>query len=444
MTNQNLAGIPASAQMPDFNNQVELAQRLMGNFDRAPKGDRKPKESEDPRYWKLICSEKVPTSRALIRPLPDAGDVNKLFSVPQAVHKLWDDASRTFVEFKCRKTLGPNEKCLGCEMNMKMSRNATPEQKKGFIKERYAKNSFISNIYVINDILTPTNNFSVKLYRHSEKMAKTLMSPISKEGYSVVDPNAGFNAEAQIFRFSPHNPFDSYNFIVSAAYDYQKKMPDYFGNLSSSKFDLSWHGPLGNTQQEVDAILSQCVDLTTMFLSDIPTVEETGILFQKFLDGVAQGGFAQPGVQGYVQGGLGAPSAPNFAKPAGAPSASPMSLGNPTGFPQTPAQPMPAFGGFPQSGPIQAPAQKPQGQPGFSQASVAGFNAPGQQQYQPQGFPQQANPMFGNVQPSAAASAPQYHAPQRQQINTFGPTPVEPGPAQNEVEPIDAVDDLPF
>lgn len=146
------------------------------------------KSGADERFWKLSVDAKTSIGYAKIRFLP----APKGEEIPWArlfAHGFKTESGNWFIE-SCPTTLA-DRPCPVCKSNNKLW-NSGIESDKNIARDRKRKQSYISNILVVDDPAHPENNGKVFLYKYGPKIHQKIMELL----------------EPQFPDQKPANPFD--------------------------------------------------------------------------------------------------------------------------------------------------------------------------------------------------------------------------------------------
>lgn len=244
-------------------------------------GSDEKKDYSDPRMFKpsIRDATNVKDTRpdqyqALVRILPRGMEKSKPFAVEVQEH--FYSENRCTLNKKCRKTFGRNEICPVCDAAWKtynLGKDAHDEALMKVAKKRLPKTHYYCNVYVIKDAITPANNGKVMLWKMTKNMYEIIVRAMKPQPKAA----SAFAEEGdveQVQPFVPYHPITGRNLIVDLVRDPKTGFPSYEGS--------EWHNPkklttpppyaLAATEQEIDAILAQCNDLTE-FTADILPVD---------------------------------------------------------------------------------------------------------------------------------------------------------------------------
>lgn len=233
------------------------------------------KKEKDVRFFTPNINNAEKEYQSRIRQMPQGitGLQQKLpVSVEQHTHFIKEPEHNLFLTIKCRKTLGPKEHCPICEANWAMYNTGAKDLKKKALGRKNQINH-IGNFLVRDDITDPKNNGVVKLWRHTNKMHKTLLEPTLAEGAS--EEKKGFHKKKE--RFVPYSPVNGKDFYVIVTENPENGFPSYDG----SYWDEEGLSNLASTEDEMMGYLDQCHDLRE-FIDDVPSVEEMNRLYMEF------------------------------------------------------------------------------------------------------------------------------------------------------------------
>lgn len=275
-----------------------------------PQQDKGGKKEKDARFFNPNIKNADKEYQARIRQLPQGLDGlrNKLpVSVEQHTHFIKEPEHGLYLTVKCRKTLGPKEHCPICEANWAMYNTGQKDLKNKAMDRKNVVNH-IGNFLIRDDITDPANNDIVKLWRHTNRMHKTLLEPTLPDS----EEKRGFKKAKE--RFVPYSPVNGRDFYVIVTENPENGFPSYDG----SYWDEDGLSNLAPTEDEMMAYLEQCHDLRE-FIDDVKTADEINRLYMEFNQkleekmGASSAGNIQP-TQHYMGGnnGMGASS----SKPA--------------------------------------------------------------------------------------------------------------------------------
>lgn len=389
---------------------------------------------DDPRVWKprLDPSAGIVNYQARVRLLPCGGIdglKNNYVPVRQVpMHYLRDDATQTHASYKCRHGLSGNkeidvrhsrnEKCPFCDnlfLRLKALRASDPnpsDAKKTYITRMLPSCEWYANVYIIEDFVNPANNGTVKLWKMSNKLCSVVMepSPIPKSLFDVRSKNAEpvaagkVDLSKKIAKFKPEDPIHGHVFNFILGLDKTKK-GNVANDYSASNYEDS-ESLLAGTNDEINAILSQC--------SDLHEAAE-GILGEAEATAAIQGFWADVDRKIMEQSSSYAPAGNGYGQQY-SPSA-----GYAAAYPAATRQEAPAYfmsGNAPQQPAYQKPDQQaytaprtaaPQA-PAYQQPAQAAYTAPQAPVPQQPAYQKPAQPAY-SVPQAAAQQRPAYSAP---------------------------------
>ena len=155
------------------------------------------------------------THDSIIRFLPrPEGDVDQIPYVKLFNHGFKTATGQWFIE-NCPTTIGGE--CPVCTENSAVWK--TGEEGKQLARSRARKQSFYTNILVINDPQTPENNGKVFIFRFGIKVMKKIMAKLSPESeiderVDVFDFDKGMNFKLKI-RTGEYRNYDSCEFAAT-------------------------------------------------------------------------------------------------------------------------------------------------------------------------------------------------------------------------------------
>ena len=354
------------------------------NAQRETSGPVKIKRSEDPRFWKPSLSTAITEYQALARALPGDRLGKAPVSVQIDMHYLKECDGKVWLTIPCRKSLGKKE-CPICEANWRLwETNQKPL--KDLAKKRMPQTTFIGNFLILNDLIRPAFNGTVRLWEHRQTMHDFIMAPMSKAGVVLTKPTT-FGEKPVPERFLSYDPINGRNFVAHLNIDPKTEIPTYINSCWMAE-----QGPFTNDGRVMEMVMSQLHDLSE-FVPVYPDASEVAEKFQEFRNKVdayqaQQGGFGVP-QQGFApQQGFGVPQQ-GFAPQQGGFGAPQQGFSPQQGFapqqgfgaPQQAAFPVQTAQGFaPQS--TNAQVVIPGFNTGTTQTPVAvpGFNGAGFQQ----------------------------------------------------------------
>lgn len=279
---------------------------------------KKKSRKDDPRYYRprLVKEGKnyVGSYQSMIRLIPQLGwvqDKSLPYSVEQYMHYIQEKQHGLFLYIKCRKTLGPNEKCPVCDANWAIWRKATEAKDEAMVKvakARIAKGTAIGNILIVADLNNPELNGEVKLWEHTIPINAKLLAPLRAGDTSndAGEPTkkTGFKKEKKEEKldfFMPYHPTQGRNRIViieppednPTIVSYNES----FWDEESST--IGWYDKGADpdkdemivpaTTDEIMAVLEKAESLK-QFIDDVPTLEEMTLQLSEYNEKVAEAG----------------------------------------------------------------------------------------------------------------------------------------------------------
>lgn len=232
-------------------------------------------KEKDTRFFSPNIKNSEKEYQARIRQMPQGLDglKNKLpVSVEQHTHFIKEPEHGLYLTVKCRKTLGPKEHCPICEANWAMY-NTGQKELKNKAMDRKNQVNHIGNFLIREDITNPANTDLVKLWRHTNRMHKTLLEPTLSE--SSEGEKKGFRKKKE--RFVPYSPVNGRDFYVIVTENPENGFPSYDG----SYWDEEGLSNLAVSEDEMMAYLEQCHDLRE-FIDDVKSAEEINRLYMEF------------------------------------------------------------------------------------------------------------------------------------------------------------------
>ena len=276
---------------------IDMEQQQAVNKEMASKKKRK----EDPRFYKPRLSKKgdyyIGSYQTMIRLLPQKGwiqDKSLPFSQEQHMHYIKEEKSGLFLYIKCRKTLGPNEKCPICDANWAVWRKAKDSNDKVMLeiaKDRIAKKTAIGNVLICADLNNPDLNGEVRLWEHTLPINAKLLAPLRAGDTSndAGEPEKkGFKkkeVQEKVEFFIPFHPTQGRNriLIIEAPSDNPIMVSYNQSYWDEENSVLGWYPKGGNpendemivpaTTEEIMAVLEKTMSLKE-FTDDVPSVEE--------------------------------------------------------------------------------------------------------------------------------------------------------------------------
>ena len=240
-----------------------------------PQREKGGNREKDTRFFSPNIKNADKEYQARVRQMPQGLDglKNKLpVSVEQHTHFIKEPESGLYLTVKCRKTLGHKEHCPICEANWAMY-NTGQKELKNKAMDRKNQVNHIGNFLIREDITDPSNTGMVKLWRHTNRMHKTLLEPtLSESGES---DKKGFRKKKE--RFVPYSPVNGRDFYVIVTENPENGFPSYDG----SYWDEDGLSNLAPTEDEMMAYLEQCHDLRE-FIDDVKSAEEINRLYMEF------------------------------------------------------------------------------------------------------------------------------------------------------------------
>jgi len=261
----------------------------------------KKKRNEDTRFYRPRLLKKgdnyIGSYQTMIRPLPQKGwiqDKSLPFSQEQHMHYIKEKDTGLFLYIKCRKTLGPNEKCPICDANWAVWRKAKDSKDKSMeeiAKDRIAKKTAICNILICADLNNPDLNGEVKLWEHTLPINAKLLAPLRAGDTSndAGEPEIkGFKkkeTQEKVEFFIPFHPTQGRNriLIIEPPSDNHKIVSYNQSYWDEENSVLGWYPKNGDAQtdemivpattDEIMAVLEKAMPLKE-FIDDVPSVEE--------------------------------------------------------------------------------------------------------------------------------------------------------------------------
>lgn len=305
---------------------VDMEQQQAVNQETASKKKRK----EDERFYKPRLVKKgaiyVGSYQTMLRPLPQKGwiqDKSLPFSQEQHMHYIKEKASGLFLYIKCRRTLGPKEKCPICDANWAMWKKAKAANDKAMediAKDRIAKVTAICNVLICADLNNPELNGEVKLWEHTAPINAKLLAPL-RAGDTSNDAGEqekkGFKkkeVQEKTEYFIPYHPTKGRNRIIiiepppenQSIVSYNQSYWDDKGSI------LGWYPKGGDPEnseiitpastEEIMAVLERAWSLKE-FTEDVPSIEEMVMKLNEYNEKAIEAG-VQPIVDNktYVSG----------------------------------------------------------------------------------------------------------------------------------------------
>lgn len=269
------------------------------------------KKEKDVRFFTPNINNADKEYQSRIRQMPQGivGLQQKLpVSVEQHTHFIKEPEHNLYLTVKCRKTLGPKEHCPICEANWAMYNTGAKDLKKKAL-DRKNQINHIGNFLIRDDITDPENSGTVKLWRHTNRMHKTLLEPTLAD--AVDTAKKGFKKGKE--RFVPYSPVNGKDFFVIVTENPENGFPSYDG----SYWDEDGLTNLAATEDEMMGYLDQCHDLRE-FIDDVPSVEEINRLYtefnQKLEDKINNSNPGASSPESYYQGGSNAAASASTPK----------------------------------------------------------------------------------------------------------------------------------
>ena len=151
--------------------------------------------------------------------------------------------------------------------------NTGQKELKNKAMDRKNQINHIGNFLIRDDITDSSNSGLVKLWRHTNRMHKTLLEPTLAEIAEV--GKKGFRKKKE--RFVPYSPVNGKDFYVIVTENPENGFPSYDG----SYWDEEGLSNLAQSEDEMMAYLEQCHDLRE-FIDDVKTAEEINRLYMEF------------------------------------------------------------------------------------------------------------------------------------------------------------------
>lgn len=196
-------------------NNLDKLSKMMDKMDTK-------KSYADDRFW-YPKKDKAGNGFAVIRFLPESDGETETF-VSVYSHSFKSPNGKWYIE-NCPTTLGRDD-CPVCHANSELWNSGIDSNKK-IVSERKRRLSYISNVYVISDPVSPENEGKVFLYKYGKKVMDKIESAMKPEFPS--DP-----------KFNPFEFWGGDNGELPGA-DFELKIRQYEGypNYDKSQFKTS-------------------------------------------------------------------------------------------------------------------------------------------------------------------------------------------------------------
>jgi hypothetical protein len=211
-------------------NSIERLQKKAANTLGGNRGT-------DDRFWTL-SKDKTGNGHAVIRFL-EAPEGNDAPWVMYYEHGFQGPTGQWYIE-KSRTTLGDDETDPVGELNRKLWATGL-DRNKETVRKRARKTRFVSNILVINDPSAPENNGKVFLFRYGKSIFRMIQDAMKPE-------------------FEDEEPFLPFDFWEGANLKLRVRIGEN-GWPTYDKSEFMSLSPLGDTDEEIEAIYKQCYDL---------------------------------------------------------------------------------------------------------------------------------------------------------------------------------------
>jgi hypothetical protein len=222
------------------------------------KSETKTKSFEkDTRFWTPTV-DKDKNATVLMRFLPDQnGELwSKYYS--HAFNFMVDGQKKWWIR-NCINTFGYDKDCPICKKNMELW-NSSFESDKAIASTRKRKESYVSNVLIIQNKNKPEEEGKVFFYKFGKKIFEKIKSRIVPADKDKEDPD--------FLEFNPYHPLEGATFKLKC-----KQQGDY-PNYDDSEFSIC--KPLfdGN-EKKIQAVLDSCYDLAEFTdIKNYPTNEE--------------------------------------------------------------------------------------------------------------------------------------------------------------------------
>jgi len=224
----------------------------IGQFDFSQKiKEIKEKETKreskgDERFWKLTREPKTEVGSAKIRFVPDKNGEPWIELYQHFVEYIDAEGDKKIYSGLCLTTLG--KECPICKLNKKYW-NSGFEKDKNIARARKRKQTFISNIVVIQDTANPENNGKQFLFSYGAKIQEKMKN--------VLFPPADLGEEPMV----PWDFYEGADFLLVSG------LKDGYINYDSSKFTKQ-SALFGGDENKIKEVLEKTVDLSEFTTED--------------------------------------------------------------------------------------------------------------------------------------------------------------------------------